>query len=91
MGNASHLRAFTGTLCGFLIGILAIAVWVLTFEPHGGPELSHYLFPLSAAILGYIYPNTSIPVAVWYGGALLQWIALGVLVDLLRSAFPRKA
>jgi hypothetical protein len=64
---------------------------MLTFRPHGGVELSRCLFPLSAFILERMYPAQSIPVALWYGGALLQWVILGVLVDLLRTAFRRES
>ena len=60
---------------------------MLTFEPHGGVELSRYLFPLSRLILGRMYPSQSIPVPLWYGGALLQWLAFGAVIDLLRRAF----
>jgi hypothetical protein len=79
-----HQRPLVGTLCGTGVGVLAIAVWMLTFEPHGGLELSRYLFPVSAFVLQRLYPAESVPVLLWYGGALLQWIALGALSDLLR-------
>lgn len=71
---------------------MAIIIWMVTFQPHGGVELSHYLFPVSALILARIYyPAHSIPVALCYGGALLQWIFIGVMVDLLRSILRRKS
>ena len=79
-----------GTLCGLGAGVLAIVIWMLTFEPHGGVELSRYLFPLSRLILGRMYPAQSIPVPLWYGGALLQWLAFGAVIDLLRRAIRRK-
>ena len=82
-----RIRPLIGTLCGIAVGVLAIAVWMLTFEPHGGPELSRYLFPVSAIILDRMYPTQSIPVPLFYGGALLQWVVLGVLIDLLRRVF----
>jgi len=64
---------------------------MLTFEPHGGVELSRYLFPLSALVLHRMYPAASIPVPLWYGGALFQWVAVGALTDLLRRGFRRKS
>jgi len=85
-----HIRAFIGTLCGIAVGVLAIVIWMLTFEPHGGVELSRFLFPFSAPILDRIYPTQSIPVLVWYGTAFIQWLLLGVLVDLLRLVFRRR-
>jgi len=84
-----RVRPFIGTLCGIAIGGLAIATWMLTFDPHGGVEWSHYLFPISAIVLERIYPARSIPVLLWYAGALLQWVAIGAIVDLLRGAFRR--
>jgi hypothetical protein len=85
-----HIRAFIGTLCGIAVGVLTIVIWMLTFEPHGGVELSRYLFPLSAPILECIYPAQSIPVLVWYATAFIQWLLLGVIVDLLRRVFRRQ-
>lgn len=83
------IRPYIGTLCGIFAGVLAIVIWALTFDPQGGTELSRYLFPASAAILARMYPNQSIPVRLWYGGALLQWIILGALVDVIRKTFRR--
>jgi len=86
------IRPYIGTVCGFGVGVLAIIIWMLTFQPHGGVELSHFLFPVSALILERIYyPAYSIPVPLWYGGALLQWLAIGAVVDLLRRAFRRES
>jgi len=85
------VRPFIGTLVGTAIGLLAIIIWIVTFEPHGGPELSHYLFPGSAILLERLFPTRSIPVSLWYGGALLHWAVPGLLVDLLRGAFRRES
>ena len=85
------IRPFIGTLVGAAIGLLAIVIWMATFEPHGGPELSHYLFPGSAILLERMFPTRSIPVPLWYGGALLHWVIPGVLVDLLRRVFRRES
>ena len=84
-----HIRPYIGTLCGIAVGVVAVVIWILTFQPHGGVELSRYLFPLSAFILERMYPAQSIPVPLWYGGALLQWVILGAVVDLLRKSFRR--
>jgi hypothetical protein len=74
-----------GTTCGFVVGISAIALWIATFSPHGGVELSAFLFPISRVVLQAFFPNQSIPVLLWYVGALLQWILLGAFVDLVRT------
>jgi hypothetical protein len=85
-----RMRAYIGTLCGIAVGVLAVVIWMLTFKPHGGVELSPYLFPLSPPILERIYPAQSSPVLVWYGLAFTQWLFLGALVDLLRRVLRRK-
>jgi hypothetical protein len=82
-----RIQPYVATLCGIIVGALAVVIWMLTFQPHGGAELPRYLFPLSAFILERLYPAQSIPVALWYGCALLQWVSVGVLVDILRKAF----
>jgi len=87
----AYLRPCIATLCGFAAGVLALAIWMFTFDPSTGIELSRYLFPASAAILSRMHPNTSIPVPLWYCGALLQWIILGTLVDIIRGAFRRRS
>lgn len=66
---------------------------------HRGPDnerliqqaslLQGYLFLLSALLLERIYPTLSIPVPLWYRGALLQWLVVGATVDLLRRVFRR--
>lgn len=86
-----HIRAYIGTLCGIGFGVVAVVIWMLTFQPHGGVELSRYLFPLSAPVLGHMYPQQSIPVPLWYGVALLQWLGVGAFVDLLRRVFRRES
>ena len=84
-----HIRPNIGTLCGLAVGVLAIIIWMVTFQPEGGVELSLYLFPLSAIILERMYPAQSIPVPLWFGGAVLQWLLLGAFVDLQRRVFRR--
>jgi hypothetical protein len=73
-----------GTLAGIVVGLVAVAVWVVTFSPHGGVELSMYLFPISATLLSCIYGNASVPALLWFASAILQWVAIGVCVDLVR-------
>jgi hypothetical protein len=80
MGKA---RPWWGTLAGVGLGVLAVAFWMITFEPHGVEEWSRCLFPLSAWLLARLYPNES-PVPHWYAGALLHWIVPGLLIDRLR-------
>ncbi|HXJ61064.1 MAG TPA: hypothetical protein VNU68_30835 [Verrucomicrobiae bacterium] len=89
--HVMRIRPYIGILCGFGVGVLAVIIWMLTFQPHGGVELSRYLFPLSALALERVYPTQSIPVSLWYGGALLQWLVVGALVDLLRRVFRRES
>lgn len=86
-----RIRSVIGTLCGIAAGLLACVIWMLTFQPHGGIELSRFLFPLSAFVLKRMCPMQSIPVTLWYGVALLQWVAFGATLDLLRIAFRRRA
>jgi hypothetical protein len=86
-----RVRPFIGTLVGSVVGVLAVIIWMLTFEPHGGPELSRYLFPVSAIVLERMFPTQSIPVPLWYAGALLHWLVPGALVDLLRRAFRKES
>ncbi|MCP5559718.1 MAG: hypothetical protein H7A55_18375 [Verrucomicrobiaceae bacterium] len=86
-----HIRTYIGTLCGIGVGVLAVVIWMATFQPHAGVELSGYLFPLSAFILKRLYPIQSIPVLLWYGGALVQWIVFGAVLDVLRRVFRRES
>jgi len=68
-----------------LAGLAAVFVWMATFEPHGGTNLSACLFPISAITAQVFFPHTSFPVALWYSLAVGQWIAFGMVVDLLRA------
>ena len=83
-------RPFLATLCGLFVGLCAAGLWMLTYSPHGGVELSAYLFPLATWVLGRLYPAQSIPAGMWYGGALLQWLLLGAVVDLVRAIVRRR-
>jgi hypothetical protein len=78
------LKPWIGTLFGLLLGILAVGVWLLTFAPHGGVELSSWLFPLSVPVLNLLYPEQSIPVPVWFTGIALHWPLIGLVIDLVR-------
>src|SRR5438876_10871002 len=49
------LRQWLFTVIGAIVGILAIAVWIVTFQPHGGVELSGYLFPCSRSLLRLLF------------------------------------
>ena len=82
-------RPLLGTKCGLFGGLAAIALWMLTFSPHGGVDLSAFLFPLSRVVFQWLYPTQSVPVGMWYGGALLQWVLIGALVDALRLIVRR--
>jgi len=88
------IRPYFAALCGFGIGVVAIFIWMLTFQPHGGVELSRelsrYLFPVSAFILERMYRAKSILVPLWYGGVLLQWLVVGAFIHLLRRVFRRE-
>ena len=84
-----RIRPFIGTLLGIAVGVLAIIVWMVKFAD--GRELSHYLFPLTVLILEQMYPTQSIPVPLWYGGALFHWVTIGALIDLARKAFRMRS
>jgi hypothetical protein len=74
------------TLIGAAAGPIVVGIWTATFQPHGGVELSSYLFPLSAWLLGeVIFRHDSIPVLVWYGSALSHWAAVGCVIDFFRN------
>ena len=79
-------RPWLWTACGAAAGVLAIAAWLATFDPHGGVDWSPWLFPLSSAALERRYPFRSVPVPLFYASALLQWIVANAAVDLLRRA-----
>ena len=84
-------RRFTFTILGGLVSLVAVLTWIATFEPHGGVELSGYLFPAWSWLAGVLFTGRSVPVPVWYGGALLHWVLLGALVDFLRGLRWRHA
>jgi hypothetical protein len=75
---------FSSTIICAVLGVCAIAVWAGTFEPHGGLNLSKVLFPLSNFALSAIFKDSDIPVPLWYVSAFLQYLVLGLLIDLVR-------
>ena len=80
---------FQFTILGSIASVLAVLVWVITFQPHGGVELSAYLFPVSRLLLQWIYPHESIPPTIWYVSALLHWFFIGASVDIVRYVTRR--
>jgi len=78
-------RPLRFTMIGAVLGVLAVVVWIATFEPHGGVELSSVLFPLWGLAADVLFHERSVPVLAWYAGALLHWPILGAVVDLGRA------
>jgi hypothetical protein len=66
------------------LGALAVLVWIATYSKCGGIELSLYLFPVSRFVLRWLYTDRDVPVLAWYSSAWFQWVALGILVDVVR-------
>lgn len=89
-GNV-RIQPYLGTLLGTGIGMIAVMVWLLTFEPHGGPEYSGWLFPAARPLLDALYPQQAPPMPVFFFAALGQWLLPGVVVDLLRALLGRKS
>lgn len=81
----TRTNRFAFTMLGGLMSVVAVVVWIATFAPHGGVDLSGYLFPVWSWIASALYAGRSVPALVWYGGILLHWVVLGALVDLLRA------
>jgi hypothetical protein len=86
---AVRIQPYLGTLLGMILGMIAVMVWLLTFEPHGGPEYSRWLFPAARPLLDALYPQQAPPMPVFFFAALGHWLLPGVLVDLVRAAFRR--
>ena len=84
------LKRWRYTGVGIVVGFLAVAVWIATFAPHGGVELSAYLFPVARLLLGIIFPQQSIPPLVWFGSMLLHWPLIGFVMDLIRGRWVRR-
>lgn len=84
-------RCFTFTILGGLVGPVAVLLWIATFEPHGGVELSGCLFPAWSWLSRVLFAGRSVPAPVWYGGAVLHWVVLGALVDFFRELRRRHA
>lgn len=77
-------RRFLGTYCGIAAGLIAIIIWLITFEPHSGSGNSISLFPLAARLLNATFPNQSIPLIIWFISGFLLWVLIGVVIDLYR-------
>lgn len=78
---------YLGTIAFGVLGIAAIAVWVIMYmySPFDNYyELSNYLFPLSSRVLKLLFPKQSIPGTLVFGGFLGEWLATGALVDVVR-------
>jgi hypothetical protein len=78
-------RRFRYTKIGVGLGVVAVATWMATFDPHGGVELSSIHAPLWHCVLHLAVPGQSIPTLAWYAGLMLHWPLLGAAVDLLRA------
>lgn len=86
-----RIQPYLGTLLGTGIGMIAVLLWLLTFEPHGGPEYSRYLFPAAQPLLAAAYGQEAPPVPVFFFAALGHWLLPGVAVDLVRALVGRKS
>lgn len=70
------MKPLIGTISGTVLGVIGIVIWAITFEPHGGLDLSWYLFPLSRLVLEACYTGRSVPVSLMFAAAVLQWTML---------------
>lgn len=84
MRDLMKIRPYLGTLCGFVLGVCAISLWALTFQPHGGVELSPFLLPASKPVFERLYPQESVPALAWFGFGVVQWVIAGIMVDFIR-------
>jgi hypothetical protein len=84
MIDQMKIRPYLGTLGGLVLGLFAISLWAVTFQPHGGVELSSFLLPASRPVFDRLYPNESVPVFAWFGFGVVQWVIAGTMVDLIR-------
>lgn len=83
-GTVIHPGPCFWTAVGGIISVLALIFWMVTFEPHGGVELSMYLFPGSSWLFGLSYQHENVPVLLWYACALLHWTLVGAGIDVVR-------
>lgn len=84
MEPAKPRSPFFATKVCFFVGLAALALWMLTFRPHGNSNLDWLLFPAAARISDFLYPQSDVPVWFWYGACLLQYPALGLIIDAVR-------
>ena len=78
------MKPFAFSIGGFSLGIVAVLVWVFTFEPHGNVELSGVLFPGVQPVLTWAFPNGDTPMSWFFAMAVAHWLIPGVLIDLIR-------
>ena len=83
-------KRYAFTILGGIAATVTTLVWIVTFKPHGGSEYSAYLFPLWSWLARALFAGRSVPVLIWYGGALLHWVVLGAAVDIVREAHLRR-
>jgi hypothetical protein len=85
----TRIRPYLGTICGIVLGFVAIAIWMFTFNFRTGVDYSRRLFPLLCFVLekNMLYPPINIPFALWYLAAFLHWFIPGVVIDLMRWTF----
>src|SRR5688572_12110450 len=89
--RARPRRPWFWTCVGVVLSVCAVALWIATFEPHGGAELSWFLFPIARLVLDFLFRGKDIDPVLWYGSAVLQWAAVGALLDLGRWLARRRA
>ena len=77
------------TIAGGALGIVAVLVWMATFEPHGGVNLSPYLFPLLPRMWDLVFPAVSVPAVIVYATMLVYWPLVGWVLDVIRHALSR--
>lgn len=86
----AHSTKWIGAKIGALVGIIAVVAWAAVFALGARSDTSWLWFPISSWILKWIYgPSHSINPLLWYGGAVLQWAAIGGVIDLLVRGIAR--
>jgi len=84
-----HLKPWFWSSAGIVLGVVSTVAWILTFEPHGGVELSRFLFPGVRWVIQWLHPVGSVPVLLWYGCTFLHWPIIGAFIDLFRFVIRR--
>lgn len=78
------------TILGGVVSLFAMSVWGATFAPHGGGELSPYLFPLWRWVCAVWFAGRDVPALLWFGGMLVHWPLLGAAIDVVRALRSRR-